>query len=249
MHEAERKTPAYPKLAFAWAEPTYNFTNEKAEYSRGLFGYYIPDSELETIAEYTNRNAELQFAAEAPLGITHYYGKHWQPTTTSELKIWLGILLYQGVHYTNQPIEDYWNVDTDAPVNKSLGKYMRVTRWQQIQRYLKVSDPITDLEFDMQGKDYWRKMDPLATRFRARCQSGFKGGTHFAIDEKLKKFTGKSQHTLQIDLKAAGKAYKKYSLTTSGGYLIDFRFTSKKCKIANIKMPAQKGLLKGKETN
>jgi hypothetical protein len=66
MHEAERKTPAYPKLAFAWAEPTYNFTNEKAEYPRGLFGYYIPDSELETIAEYTNRNAELQFAAEAP---------------------------------------------------------------------------------------------------------------------------------------------------------------------------------------
>jgi hypothetical protein len=31
---------------------------------------------------------------------------------------------------------------------------MGITRWQQIQRYLKVSDLITDLEFDMQGKDY-----------------------------------------------------------------------------------------------
>jgi hypothetical protein len=87
---------------------------------------------LETIAKYTNRNAELQFAAEAPLRTTHYYGKHWQPTTTSELKIWLGILLYQGMHHTNQPIKDYWNVDTDVPVNESLSKYMGITRWQQI---------------------------------------------------------------------------------------------------------------------
>jgi hypothetical protein len=50
-------------------------------------------------------------------------------------------------------------------------------------------------------------------------------------------------------MKAARIGYKKYSLTTSGGYLIDFRFTNKKCKIAGVKKPAQEGPLKGRETN
>jgi hypothetical protein len=65
-------------------------------------------------------------------------------------------------------MEGYWNTHKNASVNESLDKYMGVTRFQQIQRYLKVSDPITEAEFDMQGKDYWRKMDSLVTRFRAR---------------------------------------------------------------------------------
>jgi hypothetical protein len=146
-------------------------------------------------------------------------------------------------------MEGYWNTHKNASVNESLDKYMGVTRFQQIQRYLKVSDPITEAEFDMQGKDYWRKVDSLVTRFHARYQSGFREGTHFAIDEKLKKFRGRSQHTLQMDMKAARIGYKKYSLTTSGGYLIDFRFTNKKCKIAGLKNPAQEGPLKGRETN
>jgi hypothetical protein len=50
-------------------------------------------------------------------------------------------------------------------------------------------------------------------------------------------------------MKAARIGYKKYSLIISGGYLIDFKFTNKKCKIAGVKKPAQEGLLKGRETN
>jgi hypothetical protein len=101
----------------------------------------------------------------------------------------------------------------------------------------------------MQGKNYWRKVNPFATRFRARYQLGFRGGTHFAIDEELKKFKDRSQHTLQMDMKAARIGYKKYSLITSSGYLIDFRFISKKSKIASVKKSAQEGPLKGRETN
>jgi hypothetical protein len=154
MHETKRSTPAYTKLTFEWAPATYNFTNEEAEDSRGLFSHFIPDSELQTIAEYTNRNAELQYAAEASRATPHFHGKHWQPITASELKIWLEITLYQRVYHIRQPMEGYWNTHKDAPVNESLGEYMSVTRFQQIQRYLKVSDPTTETEFDMQGKDY-----------------------------------------------------------------------------------------------
>jgi hypothetical protein len=101
-----------------------------------------------------------------------------------------------GVHHSDQPIEAYWNADDEAPINASLGRFMGSTRWKQIQRYMKVSDPMKEDQYDMQGKDYWRKVDPLTTRFRGRCRQGFKGGTHFFIDEELQKCYGRSQHTV-----------------------------------------------------
>jgi hypothetical protein len=76
MHEAERNATIYPKLTFAWRPPTYHFSREDAEHPRRLFAHFIPDSELQVIAEYTNRNAELQYAAEAFKVTPHFYGKH-----------------------------------------------------------------------------------------------------------------------------------------------------------------------------
>lgn len=52
-----------------------------------------------------------------------------------------------------------------------------------------------------------------------------------------------------MDLKAAGKGYKEYALTISGGYLIDFVYTSKKCAIAGVKKPVKRGPLKGRHTS
>jgi Transposase IS4 len=159
MHEAERKTPAYPKLDFAEVPTTFNFTNEETENPRELFAYCFPDSELQAIAEHTNVNADLQYAQEAFKGTPHFHGKHWQPTTASELKIWTGILLYMGVHHSTQPIEAYWNTSDWVPINASLGRFMGSTRWKQIQRYMKVSDPMKEDQYDMQGKDYWCRVD------------------------------------------------------------------------------------------
>jgi hypothetical protein len=49
-----------------------------------------------------------------------------------------------------------------------------------------------------------------------------------------------------MDLKAAGKGYKRYFLIISGGYLIDFVYTNKKCAITGVKKPTKKGPLKGR---
>jgi hypothetical protein len=52
-----------------------------------------------------------------------------------------------------------------------------------------------------------------------------------------------------MDLKAAGKGYKKYSLIISGGYLIDFMYINKKCAITGVKKPVKGGPLKGRHIN
>jgi Transposase IS4 len=120
MHKAERSTPAYKKLDFPEVPTTFNFIYEKTEDPRELFAFFFPNSELQTIAERTNRNTDLQYAQEAFKGTPHLHGKHWQPTTAPELKIWIGILLYMGA-FSNamQPIEAYWNTGEWAPVNVS----------------------------------------------------------------------------------------------------------------------------------
>jgi hypothetical protein len=100
MHEAKKRIPAYEKLDFPEVPITFNFTYEETENPRELFTYFFPDSELQTIAEHTNINADLQYAQKAFKGTPHFHDKHWQPTTTSKLKIWMGILLYMGVYHS-----------------------------------------------------------------------------------------------------------------------------------------------------
>jgi hypothetical protein len=87
MHEAEKRIPAYTKLDFPEVPSTFNFTYKETENPRELFTYFFPDSELQIIAEHANVNANLQYAQETFKRTPHFHGKHWQPTTASELKI------------------------------------------------------------------------------------------------------------------------------------------------------------------
>jgi hypothetical protein len=59
------------------------------------------------------------------------------------------------------------------------------------------------------------------------------------IDKLLIEAKGRSQHTLQIPFKAAGKGYKVYALC-SLNYLYNFVFTSRTQKIAEV--PVKKGV-------
>jgi hypothetical protein len=85
----------------------------------------------------------------------------------------------------------------------------------------------------MQVKDWWKKVDPLVTRFRDRAKEALTPGRDVAIDEILVEVKGRSKHTLQIPSKAAGRGYKVYALCTHG-YLYDFVFTSRIQKIAEV---------------
>src|SRR5450755_2086769 len=67
----------------------------------------------------------------------------------------------------------------------------------------------------------------------------FTPGHDIAINELLIEAKGRSQHTLQIPSKAAGKGYKVYALY-SLGYLYNFVFISRTQKIAEV--PVKKGV-------
>ncbi|KAF7501968.1 hypothetical protein GJ744_006158, partial [Endocarpon pusillum] len=74
---------------------------------------------------------------------------------------------------------------------------------------------------------WYKKVEPLATRFRnATTPQVYELPQNLSIDEQLVKFKGRSKHTIQMNSKAAGQGYKIYSLCSTDGYMIDFRFSS-----------------------
>jgi hypothetical protein len=77
-------------------------------------------------------------------------------------------------------------------------------------------------------------VDSLISRFRIRCRKFVVAGIYISINKIFIKCFGRIKYTLQIDSKAARKGYKLYVMTLQGGYLVDFRFTSKVSKIAEI---------------
>jgi hypothetical protein len=42
----------------------------------------------------------------------------WKPVTTYEILIYLGILIYMGIH-VEPVIDDYWNTNEDDPIHQS----------------------------------------------------------------------------------------------------------------------------------
>lgn len=109
---------------------------------------------------------------------------------------------------------------------------MSATRWHQIKRYLKISNPKTDL--DSAGMDWYTKVEPLYTDFINASMRSFQPGRNVSVDEQLILFKGRSRHTMQIGTKAAGVGFKIYSLC-SGSYLYNFLFASRVSKVSNLK--------------
>ena len=92
---------------------------------------------------------------------------------------------------------------------------MSLNRHEQITRYLHVSDPVnTSLEstFD--------KLEPLNTHLRLKMRHHWYIGTHFLVDESIKRFMGRSSHTVNIPLKPEPEGYKIWVLANEG-YVLD----------------------------
>ena len=129
--------------------------------------------------------------------------------------------------YTLMPrLTDYWNTSPKFAIHDMVIQAMSLRRWEQLKRFLKISNPDDDEIIDSRGPDWWKKLEPLATDFRKASKKYWIPGSHVSVDEQLILFRGRSCHTMQIATKAAGVGFKSYSLCQEN-YLFDFLFTSK----------------------
>ena len=64
----------------------------------------------------------------------------WRETSGPKIGTFIGVLLLQGICKLPRT-ENYWNTREDLNVNLPIHSAMSLVRWQQIKRYLKISDP------------------------------------------------------------------------------------------------------------
>ena len=129
----------------------------------------------------------------------------WFDTTGEKMGVFLGVLLLQGEAKLGST-KNYWKCQTDRGCVPAIHYAMSLVRWHQIRRYLKISNPTTDL--DSKGSDCYTKVEPLYSNFVAASQSYLKPGRHVSVDEQLIIFKVRSRHSMQIGTKAAGVGFK-----------------------------------------
>jgi hypothetical protein len=231
---------SYEKLPMEASRTRGNLSEDVLEYPLRIFKHFLRDSDYSTFAQNTNTYASRCNAKQAFKASRRGNGRHWKQTNGPEMKVFIGILLYMGVHPIGSAYRaEYWSLSRKTPQHPTVYEAMGCTRFYQLCRYFKVSDLHEEDSLDMQAKDWWKKVDPLVTLFRDRAREALTPGYACSIDEILVECKGRSGHTLQIPSKSAGKGYKVYALCVIG-YLYDFVFTSRTQKIAEV--PDKKGV-------
>ncbi len=102
-----------------------------------FFSLFITSSMLEQISEFTNTKAQkAERTAKQRL---------WVPTSGAEIGVFMGILLSMGLISINRT-KSYWDTHSDMHGNPEIPQAMSLNRFEQIKRFLKLSDPNTNPE-------------------------------------------------------------------------------------------------------
>lgn len=133
----------------------------------------------------------------------------WRATTAAELKVWFGLIIKMGLHQESSPAQhcskegrNGWRKTSTRPLLRqrylsSRRRYrvpkncMSLTRFEQIKRYLHVSDPRIELD----RQHWYKKLSPLAEQLQEHFRQYFVPGTKVATNEMMVRFFwSKSSH-------------------------------------------------------
>jgi hypothetical protein len=174
---------------------------------------------LEDMAAHSNAYAAAKASEQQLEG-----GRKWKEVSASELGVWLGIVLYMGVH-SFPAVRDYWRHNELNPTH-SICEYMGQIRFVEIKRYFHVSSP--DLpKIATTGRRLWHsKVDLILDQLWKSSQQYRMPSTHISLDECMIRATGRSPDTYKMPSKPIEQGFKFHCLADDG-YIWNFHPTSK----------------------
>jgi len=110
-----------------------------------------------------------------------------------EFYVFIRVIIYIGVHY-EPSIEMYWNSDFNKGPLHTITSYITIVRFQQIKRYCHISNPIVDEEAGRHlpsNKQWWYKLEPLASTIQASAQRYYSPSSTVSIDELMVRCFGR----------------------------------------------------------
>lgn len=143
------------------------------------FNLFIPMYFWSRFATYTNTKASM--ATEEAGGNT----RRWSNTCGAEIKAWFASVMFWCI-CKSLTFEQFWEGNIDPQrVKKWFPNY---TRWAQIKRFLKISDPMQDPN---NKHNRMFKVQELFDFFINACKANYWPDVCVALDEAIKKFKGR----------------------------------------------------------
>lgn len=99
-----------------------------------IFNLFFTADILTTLVENTNKYAAAKLTS-LPVG-----RRWWVPTRIDEIRVFLGIQVYMGLHPEAQ-LESYWHVNDEDPDHKLVRRVIGIKRFEQLERFFHISDP------------------------------------------------------------------------------------------------------------
>jgi hypothetical protein len=160
------------------AGPKHGLSPEKA-LPIDYFNLFIPMFFWIRIAQYTNAKADM--TKEEKEGKM----RHWTATSGAEIKAFIASVIWWCI-CKSFSFEQFFKHDVDSTRVKKW--FPSWTRWCQIKRFLKVSDPSKDEE---NKHDRMFKVRELFDYFINACRASYWPNRNIALDEAVKKFKGR----------------------------------------------------------
>lgn len=189
-----------------------------------LFQHFVPLSLVSSWAEYTNswvnslqergiidsQNHELREGSRL---------QEWKPTSAAELYVWLGILIYIGIH-KEIAIEDHWKTPelADQRPEHSIIKFMTYKRFQLLRRHLRPFD-YTKFEDDERFPEVFQCAQPWSEHIQYATTQLCGPGSHLAVDEGMIRYTGRNTEVTYVPGKPTDTGFKVWVVAQLGIFL------------------------------
>ena len=122
-----------------------------------------------------------------------------------------------------EPIKEcYWDTSSRSPHHQALYTAISKDRWDQINRYFHIWEPITDPKPATPDQ----KVQYIANYLRTSFTDYWHPSTHIAVDECIEPFFGRCSDTVNIPTKPNPIGFKIWCLADAG-YILDFLWHQK----------------------
>jgi hypothetical protein len=149
--------------------------------------FFTPDL-FKTITKNTNTYAGIY-----RIRVLQENAREWSNLLLEELYVFIGVVLYMGVHYEPQ-IELYWNSDFNKGPLHTITAHIGLCRFEQIKHYCHISCPESDERNNYHlptNKTWWYKLEPLASSIQASCRKYYSPSSYVSIDKVMVRFFGR----------------------------------------------------------
>lgn len=179
----------------------------------GILSQFIKPDGIAIMVKNTNKYVEIQQKSK------------WRLVTRAEFCTWIGTVIDLGLYRVSRS-RDCWKQDVTLP-KYPFTKYMSRNSFNQIRCCLHVADPVSE------GPGWHSKMEPLASRVKAKCELLYVRSSKVSVDEMMVRFSERSKHTVRMKNKPISEIYKITALCGKG-YWRTFEFLSRveKTKVA-----------------